>query len=806
MNFDYKLQPGMKVWDRGLRKDGEPLISIVTPYYNGATYVKQTYNCIINQTFPWFEWIIVNDGSTQKEDIEYIEKLALTDIRIKVVHKENGGISTARNFGAKYAKAKYYLFIDCDDLIEPTYLEYCWWMLEHNKEAAWAYTDSVGFQNQEYMWKVPFDPILLKTYNHLTSCFFVRKECYDTVGGYAEITKHYNEDWYFYLRLVGLGYYPVQSKNDYLNWYRRRDNGVLSIVENMAKNEDDLNKRLIESVAERVIDPHKAIIYPLNSSNFDKPKESDWNTCIFEEHKKIHLLIITAWLELGGVDKFNLDVIGGLDKEKYDVSIITTVANDEEPWQQKFREQTPEVFNLPNFMEPKDYAEFVSYFIKSREIDVVMVTNSYHGYYMMPWLRMLFPNLAIIDYVHMEEWSWRRGGYARTSDALKEISEKTFVCNSETKEVLENIFERKKGNVEVLHIGVDHKRFMRDIIRNGIAYERAKISKERPIVLYVCRLEPQKRPFLMIEIASRVREILDNVAFFVVGDGSLREELEQTVKIKNLENTVFFMGATDDVRPYYQDAKVTLICSIKEGLALTAYESFSMGVPVISADVGGQSDLIDSITGELVECKQDEKNEYFSRNYSKEEIDSYVSALVNYLSNDEKRTKASFECRKRIEEAFSIDKMIEHMDKAIVSILHDDTLCQNRRVLSNLLKQVKSITEDYLCIEMMEQAVEEWRGCKLNPDKEDIFNDGFNSTSDFHNKIDKLYHILSEQEKVLNRHEEVVNRHEEEINKHNTKIDNHWNVQNNLQTQIDQMSRKKVLKKLLKKLLKKFWG
>lgn len=778
MEFNYKWQPGLKLWNRDLVTDGEPLVTIVTPYYNGAEYVEQTFNCVINQTFPWFEWIIVNDGSTRQEDVDFVENLAKKDPRVRVVHKENGGISTARNFGMRQAKTKYVMSLDCDDLIEPTYLEYCWWMMEKNPEAAWAYTDSVGFQNQEYMWKHAFNPELLKTENHLTEVAFIRKKCYDEIGGYAEVAKHYNEDWYFYLRLVAAGHYPVQSKNDFLSWYRRRDDGVLSIVHEKSK-DDDYNTRLIESVANQIIDPHEALIFPITKSDYDKPRMTNWNKSIYKKHDKIHVTILTSWLELGGADKFNLDLIAGLNKDKFEVSILTTVPSEEQPWQQRFRRYTPDVFNMPNFMKPKDYAEFLSYFLVSRETDILMVTNSYHGYYMIPWIRSNFPKLAIVDYVHMEEWYWRKGGYARTSAAVKNITEKTYVCNSGTEYVLSEKFDRDPSTVETVHIGVDEKFFNKNSIREGILYNRLEIEKDRPVVLFICRLHAQKRPLMMVEIAKRVKLEVPEVAFVVVGNGGMEDEVKERVKSSDLSDTVYFAGAQTDVRPYYRDAKLTLICSIKEGLALTTYESCSMGVPVISANVGGQCDLIGDDVGALIECRQKEAAQFNAKSFPLDEVNEYVEKIVYYLKNDEAWEKASKACVEKVHHYFTIEKMISKFESEFERIVNDKEGAKKRLELSQSMKVIENVFADYLTIEMKEQSIE----------------DGSDITSTTYVKQEKNYPLLDYDlekrlnsiEKSLANHEEVVCRHEEEVNKHNDKIDYNWNETNALAIRIQEL-------------------
>ena len=67
INFNYELQPGKKLNNRYESTTITPLVTIVTPYYNSSSKMLQTYNCVMNQTFPWYEWIIVNDGSTEEE-------------------------------------------------------------------------------------------------------------------------------------------------------------------------------------------------------------------------------------------------------------------------------------------------------------------------------------------------------------------------------------------------------------------------------------------------------------------------------------------------------------------------------------------------------------------------------------------------------------------------------------------------------------------------------------------------------------------------------------------------------------------
>ena len=92
-------------------------ISIILPVYNVEKYVEKCLNSIKNQDYKNFEAIIVDDGSKDKS-VEIIENFIKKDDRFKLYHKENGGLSDARNFGMNFVTGKFVIFIDSDDYIE----------------------------------------------------------------------------------------------------------------------------------------------------------------------------------------------------------------------------------------------------------------------------------------------------------------------------------------------------------------------------------------------------------------------------------------------------------------------------------------------------------------------------------------------------------------------------------------------------------------------------------------------------------------------------------------------------------------
>ena len=92
-------------------------ISIIVPVYNVEKYVKKCIKSLMSQTLKDIEIIVVDDGSTDNS-MSIVEELAKDDERIKIFHKEHGGLSDARNYGLKKAKGKYIAFLDSDDYVK----------------------------------------------------------------------------------------------------------------------------------------------------------------------------------------------------------------------------------------------------------------------------------------------------------------------------------------------------------------------------------------------------------------------------------------------------------------------------------------------------------------------------------------------------------------------------------------------------------------------------------------------------------------------------------------------------------------
>ncbi len=681
--FDYDMVPGQELNKVQSINDGEPLISIITGYYNSKNYIKQTAYSIINQTFPYWEWIIVNDGSTEEGTKEILDEIASLDCRIKIYNEENHGRIVTRDIAISKASSDLIFVIDSDDVIDRTMLECSYWSLKTNPDASWVYADMANFDGMKFLWKQQFNCNIEKKENLLSVCALIKKKDLLDVGGYGVVDNDVHEDWHLWLRMLEKGYFPIRM--DYYGfWYRKKKEGGILDSINKNKSKDKHAREEIKKQANKIKKNVGCIQFPTTTkTNFDSfPYIFDWNRKpINEKNGKIRLLFLFPWFQVGGADKFNLDLISRIDKTKFDITILTTEPN-EYRWRQKF-EKYAEVFDLTTFLNRQDWPAFVHYIIKSRNIDLVMVSNSYFGFYVVPWLKSEFPDVIFTDYTHNENWGWRNGEYPRDSVAIDGFLDKSYTCTKKLKNTMMNEMERSIDNVETVYIGVDEKEFDRNKVEifNNKDIEKYKNKYEgKKCILFLCRIAEEKRPIFMLKVFKKLLEKDKNLLLLVVGDGDRLSEMKDVSEKENISDNVIFFGMQphEATKAFYKLADVTVICSLTEGLTITTYESLAMGTPVVTADVGGQKELVDDTCGAVVQNVQTDKDGFYNRNYTDEEISRYVDSIERVLKDKSLKDN----CRQKVLEGFTVDKMVEKFEKEFTELVNAGTRIKKESIVN----------------------------------------------------------------------------------------------------------------------------
>lgn len=211
-----------------------PKVSVIIPAYNAITYLPETLESALKQTFKDFEIIIVNDGSTDETE-QWVSQIK--DPRVRLISQKNQGLSGARNTGITNAQAEHIAILDADDLWEPDKLEKQVRVLDENPEVALVYT-WVAFidEDSKHTGRVfkncaEGDVWEELTQHNIVECGsvpLIRRSCFETVGLFDRNLGSYLEDWDMWLRIAvdhkfkvvkePLVYYRQLSSSASRNW------------------------------------------------------------------------------------------------------------------------------------------------------------------------------------------------------------------------------------------------------------------------------------------------------------------------------------------------------------------------------------------------------------------------------------------------------------------------------------------------------------------------------------------------------------------------------------------------------------
>ena len=241
-------------------------VSIIVPVYQVENYIRQCIDSILVQTFTDFELILVDDGSKDKSG-QICDEYAVLDQRVKVIHKENGGLSDTRNCGMDQAVGNYFMFVDSDDYIAPTMLEYLYKALM-NKEADIAVCNFLHFFEEDR--KRDFSTNIQSEVLSGAEIFYSRKnervygiwtvawnKLYkrETLGNVRFRFGKYHEDEFWANDIYQMDI-KVVTIPECLYYYRQRDNSIMG--RKNIKRDFDILEALQERIAVYFMDERHA--------------------------------------------------------------------------------------------------------------------------------------------------------------------------------------------------------------------------------------------------------------------------------------------------------------------------------------------------------------------------------------------------------------------------------------------------------------------------------------------------------------------------------------------------------------------
>jgi glycosyltransferase involved in cell wall biosynthesis len=228
------------------------LVSVVIPCFNYARYLEQSVGSLIRQSYPTWECIIVDDGSTD-HTLEVCNRLAKADRRVRYVHQRNAGLSAARNSGIREARGEFLQFLDADDLLEPEKLNVQVAILSDRAGVDLAVSGAAFFRDGEGITAWPHE-LLVNSHDALAwligenkfpvNAVLIRSAALRDAGHFDESLKAH-EDWDLWLRCALQGRrFECQEVENGRALVRKHDLNMSKAVELMARTAITVRERL----------------------------------------------------------------------------------------------------------------------------------------------------------------------------------------------------------------------------------------------------------------------------------------------------------------------------------------------------------------------------------------------------------------------------------------------------------------------------------------------------------------------------------------------------------------------------------
>jgi len=396
--------------------------------------------------------------------------------------------------------------------------------------------------------------------------------------------------------------------------------------------------------------------------------------CKRDHKSKASLLLIIPWLEYGGADQFNVNLVRNLAwPHRIHVVVATTTRGSDHPLVGDIAAVTEDIFHLDHLLPIKTTPDnilstlpgMVGYLALTRDADVLLLSNSEPGYLNLPAIRsQISAEVKIVDFVHSVALDWRNGGYARYSLENRRWLDHTLVSSMGLKQWLKDqghpcVRESDGGaeNVHVVYIGVDTEECKpsseSDRHRARLRYG---IDSQHTLIIFPARMSPEKNPARFFRIIKRVLKARADVTAVAVGQGPLLKTLRASILQAGLEKRIVTTGALshDKTIGVISISDIVVLTSDYEGISLSVFESMAAGVIPFSTDVGSQRELIDKNSGVLVALNDEVET-------------AFAEALLKLLSNPAKMKGMKTAARARVKSEFNVRLLPNKIHESICS-------------------------------------------------------------------------------------------------------------------------------------------
>ncbi|KJS80054.1 MAG: glycosyl transferase family 1 [Peptococcaceae bacterium BICA1-8] len=307
---------------------------------------------------------------------------------------------------------------------------------------------------------------------------------------------------------------------------------------------------------------------------------------------------------IGGLATHVAGLNRALAKKAVDVNIVTIGENQEN----SYEEQGVLVHTIPShFLPSRDFISEIlhlNFSLLEKSIKLINEWGKVDIIHAHDWLvafaaRTLkhIYQLPLVSTIHATEYGRNNGLHTDIQRYISSVewwltyeSWKVLVCSEAMKSEIANIFQTPQDKVEVVNNGIDIKKIKisKEIPRTDYA------SPDEKIVLFVGRLVPEKGVQVLIEAMPRVLTFEPKTKLLIAGKGPYENSLKDLVRAKGLENRVNFLGFINDEERdvLYRYADCIVFPSLYEPFGIVALEGMVAGSPVVVADTGGLSEIV----------------------------------------------------------------------------------------------------------------------------------------------------------------------------------------------------------------------
>jgi glycosyltransferase involved in cell wall biosynthesis len=296
------------------------------------------------------------------------------------------------------------------------------------------------------------------------------------------------------------------------------------------------------------------------------------------------------WLELGGAEKWANETVA-MAKEAGLLPIVVTDQPSAHPDVVRAVFDGALVIPLSHPLSNLQESQLLARLFSEFDIRGIHLHHCIWLYQRLPWISAHFPWVEIVDSLHIVEW--RTGGFVDIALRMSNVMDQHHVISPQLRDYLVDRqgLPREKVSLATL---ADLTTVPADVAVSTAAVTPVPAGGGDPLtVAFVGRLTQQKRPYLFLQLAARLRrEHGDRVRFIMHGAGELAAETARLRSRLGLDGVTQVRDSSVPVARTFEEADVLVISSDNEGVTLTSFEAQAAGVLVVSADVGSQASVV----------------------------------------------------------------------------------------------------------------------------------------------------------------------------------------------------------------------